>query len=76
MHPCIFHGHSVGGTNPALLEAMACNCRIAAHNNIFNKAVLGEDADYFSNERDLAAIINAAINTVVVDQRKAANLRK
>src|SRR5687767_9388934 len=36
-----FHGHSVGGTNPSLLEAMACGCNIAAHGNEFNKAVLG-----------------------------------
>ncbi len=71
-----FHGHSVGGTNPALLEAMACNCRIAAHNNIFNKAVLGEDSAYFSNDRDLTALINAETNVVLIDQRKAANLEK
>src|SRR6266404_1982826 len=32
-----FHGHSVGGTNPSLLEAMACQSNIAAHNNLFNK---------------------------------------
>jgi len=36
-----FHGHSVGGTNPSLLEAMACGAMIASHSNPFNKAVLG-----------------------------------
>lgn len=71
-----FHGHSVGGTNPALLEAMSCSGRIVAHNNIFNKAVLGEDADYFSNEMDVAAIINAEPNTAMIGQRKALNLEK
>ena len=44
-----FHGHSVGGTNPSLLEAMASNTLIAAHNNIFNKSVLKDNAYYFSN---------------------------
>lgn len=44
-----FHGHSVGGTNPSLLEAMACECRIIAHKNIFNSTVLGEDALYFDS---------------------------
>ena len=39
-----FHGHSVGGTNPSLLEAMASGCFILAHDNIFNRAVLGENA--------------------------------
>ena len=49
-----FHGHSVGGTNPSLLEAMACGCPIAAHNNVFNKAVLQNEADYFSTENEVA----------------------
>ncbi len=47
------HGHSVGGTNPSLLEAMACRCRIVAHRNPFNEHVLGEDALYFSSEDEL-----------------------
>ena len=34
-----FHGHTVGGTNPSLLEAMASNAFICAHDNIFNKAI-------------------------------------
>jgi len=43
------HGHSVGGTNPSLLEAMACGALIAAHDNIFNRAVLEDEACYFSS---------------------------
>ncbi len=54
-----FHGHSVGGTNPSLLEAMACSCLIAAHDNIFNKSVLGENAFYFADDKQLAAIIKS-----------------
>ncbi|MCF2447078.1 DUF1972 domain-containing protein [Dyadobacter sp. CY345] len=42
-----FHGHAVGGTNPSLLEAMASQSLIAAHDNIFNRSILGEDALYF-----------------------------
>lgn len=44
-----FHGHSVGGTNPSLLEAMASGCFILAHDNIFNRAVLGENALYYGS---------------------------
>ncbi len=44
-----FHGHSVGGTNPSLLEAMASNALIVANENIFNKSILGNDALYFNN---------------------------
>ena len=52
-----FHGHSVGGTNPSLLEAMASNAYIVAHNNIFNRAVLGNDAFYFLNVDDIVKVI-------------------
>jgi hypothetical protein len=53
-----FHGHSVGGTNPSLLESMACSCFIAAHRNPFNVSILGEDALYFSTEVELSEVIS------------------
>lgn len=52
-----FHGHSVGGTNPSLLEAMGSNCLIAANDNLFNRGVLGADAFYFADEQELVNII-------------------
>jgi glycosyltransferase involved in cell wall biosynthesis len=52
------HGHSVGGTNPSLLEAMACSCRIVAHDNPFNRFVLGDGAQYFSSQNELASLFN------------------
>jgi glycosyltransferase involved in cell wall biosynthesis len=52
-----FHGHSVGGTNPSLLEAMASEALIAAHNNPFNKSVLSSDAYYFSNAHEVREIV-------------------
>jgi len=52
-----FHGHSVGGTNPSLLEAMASEALIAAHNNPFNKSVLHADAFYFSNANEVRDIV-------------------
>ncbi|MDM1073370.1 DUF1972 domain-containing protein [Empedobacter brevis] len=48
-----FHGHSVGGTNPSLLEAMASNCLICANDNQFNKGVLKKNAFYFSDSKDV-----------------------
>jgi glycosyltransferase involved in cell wall biosynthesis len=53
-----FHGHSVGGTNPSLLEAMASKALIVAHNNDFNKGVLKENAFYFSNAEDVKNVLN------------------
>ncbi|MDB5250973.1 MAG: glycosyltransferase family 1 protein [Flaviaesturariibacter sp.] len=52
-----FHGHSVGGTNPSLLEAMASKTLIAAHRNRFNRSVLGPDAFYFSEPAEVASIM-------------------
>jgi glycosyltransferase involved in cell wall biosynthesis len=43
-----FHGHSVGGTNPSLLEAMGSYALIVAQGNIFNRSVLGNNAFYFN----------------------------
>jgi hypothetical protein len=54
-----FHGHSVGGTNPSLLEAMGSSNLIIAHNNIFNKAVLKENAYYFYNPEDVSFYIKS-----------------
>jgi glycosyltransferase involved in cell wall biosynthesis len=54
-----FHGHSVGGTNPSLLEAMASQALVVAHDNVFNRAVLDDDAYYFRNSNDIAALLNA-----------------
>ncbi len=53
-----FHGHSAGGTNPSLLEAMAASAMICAHDNRFNRSVLGAGALYFQNSVDLAQIID------------------
>jgi glycosyltransferase involved in cell wall biosynthesis len=50
-----FHGHSVGGTNPSLLEAMACSCNIIAHDNVFNRSVLEQGGKYFTDSTSIAA---------------------
>jgi glycosyltransferase involved in cell wall biosynthesis len=52
-----FHGHSAGGTNPSLLEAMAAGSFIIAHNNKFNRCILKENALYFNNETDITNIL-------------------
>ncbi len=53
-----FHGHSAGGTNPSLLEAMASSAFIMAHNNPYNKDVLKENALFFENSKDITKILN------------------
>lgn len=53
-----FHGHSVGGTNPSLLEAMSSHSLICAHENIFNKSILGVDAFYFGNAAEVRRVLD------------------
>ena len=54
-----FHGHSVGGTNPSLLEAMASSCYILAHDNIFNRAVLKDNAHYYASSQAVTKLLNS-----------------
>jgi glycosyltransferase involved in cell wall biosynthesis len=53
-----FHGHSVGGTNPSLLEAMASQSFIIAHKNPFNTSILGDSALYFNDMNQAKACID------------------
>ncbi|WP_254412306.1 DUF1972 domain-containing protein [Dyadobacter diqingensis] len=53
-----FHGHSVGGTNPSLLEAMASHALICANQNLFNSAILEKDAFYFSTAKEVSDYID------------------
>lgn len=71
-----FHGHSVGGTNPSLLEAMASGAVIAAHNNPFNKAILGDDAFYFSTASDISQLVNVVTRNETKQQMIDHNLEK
>lgn len=48
------HGHSVGGTNPSLLEAMGAGSVVLAHDNPFNREVLGPQDVYW---RDVAELV-------------------
>ncbi|MFS0792842.1 glycosyltransferase [Microbacterium sp. 1P10AE] len=43
-----FHGHSVGGTNPALVQAMAAGAPIVARDTVHSREVLGADAGEFT----------------------------
>ena len=50
------HGHTVGGTNPSLIESLAAGNAIIAHDNRFTRWVAGGGARYFSNANELNGI--------------------
>ncbi len=58
----LIQGHSVGGTNPSLLEAMAAGARIIAHDNPFNRYILEEDSPYFKSKDELTRLLQEMEN--------------
>lgn len=57
-----FHGHSVGGTNPALVQAMANGAPTVARDTVYNREVLGSEGLFCQPE---APDIEAAIRRVM-----------
>lgn len=53
------HGHSAGGTNPALVEMMGTGRPIAAWDCAFNRATTENAAAYFDSAESLRALIPA-----------------
>lgn len=51
------HGHSAGGTNPSLVEAMYLGLPIIAYGVSYNRVTTEGKALYFETEEDLMAII-------------------
>jgi hypothetical protein len=71
-----FHGHSVGGTNPSLLEAMSSTALICAFDNIFNKSILEENGYYFNSSKDISKLINRIIKNEEEDSKLMHNTNK
>jgi glycosyltransferase involved in cell wall biosynthesis len=71
-----FHGHTVGGTNPSLLEAMASHALVAASMNEFNYSVLESDAYYFSTSAEVATLLGTVRKTEAEQAKIQSNLLK
>lgn len=52
------HGHSAGGTNPSLVEAMALNLPIFAYDINYNKETTNHQAKYFSSPEELINLLH------------------
>ncbi|MDT0182965.1 glycosyltransferase [Microbacterium sp. ARD31] len=53
-----FHGHSVGGTNPALVQAMASGAPVVARDTVYNAEVLGDSSQLSApSSSDIASSI-------------------
>ena len=55
------HGHTVGGTNPSLVEALGAGNPVLAHDNAYNRWTAGPDQAYFTTAADVAARLDSAL---------------
>lgn len=59
-----FHGHSVGGTNPALVQAMANGAPVVARDTVYNREVLGDQGSFCkSDPQDIEAAIRRVMES-------------
>lgn len=71
------HGHTVGGTNPSLVEAMAAGNPVIAHDNPYNRWVAQDAAVYFSTEDDVASRLDEILaSPAELEQMRAASRRR
>lgn len=71
-----FHGHTVGGTNPSLVEAMGSGAFICAHDNVFNQSVLLDNALYFKNVNDVKQLLMSEISESTRKRYISSNKRR
>ena len=70
------HGHTVGGTNPSLVEAMGCGSAILAQDNKYNRWVAGEGARYFSNTEECEIQLDTILNNRELINKMKSESRK
>lgn len=63
------HGHTVGGTNPSLVEAMGAGCAVLAHDNKFNRWVAGNGGEYFSDFDSCSLLIERLLTEDLLIKR-------
>jgi len=59
------HGHSAGGTNPSLVEAMYLKLPILAFDASYNKATTENKAYYFHNHKELISLLESVVHNKI-----------
>jgi glycosyltransferase involved in cell wall biosynthesis len=70
------HGHTVGGTNPSLVESLWCGNAVLAHQNRFNVWTAGEDQFFFSDEDECERVMGQILTDDVAVARARAAARE
>jgi glycosyltransferase involved in cell wall biosynthesis len=58
------HGHQVGGTNPSLIEALGAGNAVIAHDNRFNRWVLGDAGRFFHDADSMDEVLTTTLADV------------
>ena len=64
------HGHSAGGTNPSLVEAMNFGLPVIAFDCIYNRATTEESCLYWKESNDIIEIINSQKSNFSIISKK------
>jgi glycosyltransferase involved in cell wall biosynthesis len=72
----VFENPNAAALTPSLLEAMGSQVFIVAHDNPFNKAILGNDALYFSNADQVRQILDQEQEPMRTQEMIRANTEK
>ena len=70
------HGHTVGGTNPSLVEAMAAGNAVVAQDNAYNRWVVADGALYFRNAAEAESCITQLLGDDLIRRQLGAAARR
>lgn len=62
------HGHSAGGTNPSLVEAMFFGIPIIAYDCVYNRATTQNQAYYFSDSPSMMALLDKQLDGKIMKE--------
>lgn len=69
------HGHSAGGTNPSLVEALHIDRPIVAYDCDFNRCTLNNIGKFFNTPEELAAILGEDVKLDIIVPEAITKLR-
>lgn len=58
------HGHSVGGTNPSLVEMMFYDCEVLCFDVDYNRETVGVGAGFFSSANQLGDLLDSCFRSL------------
>jgi glycosyltransferase involved in cell wall biosynthesis len=63
------HGHSVGGTNPSLIEMLFYDCKIFCFDVTFHHETAGSCARYFRDANELAVLLDTSPDADLAERK-------